>query len=226
MKRASFRTLANVSLWETIPRSLATTFITLLRSRRPYFFGGETLKDFAFACSSASAPARTRRSSLPPRSLAVSQGDASRSTRVARDDSSLGDSGSVGGLSPRGRGARGGSADARPDPRRASGRCRRPRACRAVPRRSEHADALRRSANAVGSGAARALMAAPDSRPGGFALRQLVDELGPAVPRRRGEARPTCRRRRASALRASSGSSPREEHEPPSRSASRSSSTA
>ncbi len=30
MKRASFRTLANVSLWETIPRSLATTFITLL----------------------------------------------------------------------------------------------------------------------------------------------------------------------------------------------------
>src|SRR4029079_2418527 len=67
MKRASFRTLANVSLWETIPRSLATTFITLLpisalyffARARPfcsalplwalYFFGGETLKDFAFA---------------------------------------------------------------------------------------------------------------------------------------------------------------------------------
>ena len=35
MKRASFRTLANVSLWETIPRSLATTFITLLPITRP-----------------------------------------------------------------------------------------------------------------------------------------------------------------------------------------------
>ncbi|MGH3070829.1 MAG: protein translocase subunit SecD, partial [Gaiellaceae bacterium] len=49
MKRASFRTLSNVSLWETIPRSLATTFITLLPISTLYFFGGETLKDFAFA---------------------------------------------------------------------------------------------------------------------------------------------------------------------------------
>ncbi len=49
MKRASFRTLANVSLWETIPRSLATTFITLLPIATLYLFGGETLKDFAFA---------------------------------------------------------------------------------------------------------------------------------------------------------------------------------
>ena len=49
MRRASFRTLANVSLWETIPRSLATTFITLLPIGTLYFFGGETLKDFAFA---------------------------------------------------------------------------------------------------------------------------------------------------------------------------------
>ena len=30
MKRSSFRVIGNVSLWETIPRSLATTFITLL----------------------------------------------------------------------------------------------------------------------------------------------------------------------------------------------------
>ena len=49
MRRASFRTMANVSLWETIPRSLATTFITLLPISALYFFGGETLKDFAFA---------------------------------------------------------------------------------------------------------------------------------------------------------------------------------
>jgi SecD/SecF fusion protein len=49
MRRASIRTIGNVSLWETIRRSLATTFITLLPITALYFFGGETLKDFAFA---------------------------------------------------------------------------------------------------------------------------------------------------------------------------------
>jgi SecD/SecF fusion protein len=49
MKRASFRVLTNVSLWETIPRSLATTFITLLPIISLLAFGGDTLKDFAFA---------------------------------------------------------------------------------------------------------------------------------------------------------------------------------
>jgi SecD/SecF fusion protein len=49
MKRASFRVLANVSLWETIPRSLATTFITLVPIFSLWLFGGDTLKDFAFA---------------------------------------------------------------------------------------------------------------------------------------------------------------------------------
>ena len=41
--------LANVSLWETIPRSLATTFITLVPIMSLLLFGGDTLKDFAFA---------------------------------------------------------------------------------------------------------------------------------------------------------------------------------
>jgi SecD/SecF fusion protein len=49
MRRASFATIANVSLWETIRRSLATTFITLLPVLSLLFFGGATLKDFAFA---------------------------------------------------------------------------------------------------------------------------------------------------------------------------------
>ncbi len=39
----------NVSLWETIRRSLATTFITLLPVAALFLFGGATLKDFAFA---------------------------------------------------------------------------------------------------------------------------------------------------------------------------------
>jgi SecD/SecF fusion protein len=49
MRRASFATITNVSLWETIRRSLATTFITLLPVGALYFFGGATLQDFAFA---------------------------------------------------------------------------------------------------------------------------------------------------------------------------------
>jgi SecD/SecF fusion protein len=49
MRRASFRVIGNVSLWEVLPRSLATTFITLLPIASLYVFGGETLKDFAFA---------------------------------------------------------------------------------------------------------------------------------------------------------------------------------
>ena len=49
MKRGSFRQITNVSLWETIPRSLATTFITLLPILALLIFGGATLNDFAFA---------------------------------------------------------------------------------------------------------------------------------------------------------------------------------
>jgi SecD/SecF fusion protein len=49
MRRASISTIVNVSLWETIRRSLATTFITLLPIASLFLFGGATLKDFAFA---------------------------------------------------------------------------------------------------------------------------------------------------------------------------------
>jgi SecD/SecF fusion protein len=49
MRRQPFSTIANVSLWETIRRSLATTFITLLPIIALEVFGGATLKDFAFA---------------------------------------------------------------------------------------------------------------------------------------------------------------------------------
>jgi SecD/SecF fusion protein len=49
MRRASIRVIGNVSLWEVLPRSLATTFITLVPVAALYFFGGDTLKDFAFA---------------------------------------------------------------------------------------------------------------------------------------------------------------------------------
>jgi SecD/SecF fusion protein len=49
MRRSSIATIVNVSLWETIRRSLATSFITLLPIGALFLYGGATLKDFAFA---------------------------------------------------------------------------------------------------------------------------------------------------------------------------------
>jgi SecD/SecF fusion protein len=49
MRGSSIATITNVSLWETIRRSLATTFITLLPVLSLYFFGGATLQTFALA---------------------------------------------------------------------------------------------------------------------------------------------------------------------------------
>ena len=97
MKRASFRTLANVSLWETIPRSLATTFITLLPISALYFFGGETLKDFAFALLvGIGAGAYSSIFIAAPLVAVFKEREPEYARR--RDDASLGDAGSVGGL--------------------------------------------------------------------------------------------------------------------------------
>jgi SecD/SecF fusion protein len=49
MRHATIAQIVNTSVWETVRRSLATTFITLLPVGALYFFGGETLQDFAFA---------------------------------------------------------------------------------------------------------------------------------------------------------------------------------
>ena len=49
MRKQPFATIVNVSLWETIRRSLATSFITLLPVGALFLYGGATLKDFAFA---------------------------------------------------------------------------------------------------------------------------------------------------------------------------------
>ena len=97
MKRASFRTLANVSLWETIPRSLATTFITLLPIATLYFFGGETLRDFAFALLVGIGAGAYSSIFIAAPLVAVLK---EREPEYARrkDDSPLGDAGSVGGL--------------------------------------------------------------------------------------------------------------------------------
>ena len=97
MKRASFRTLANVSLWETIPRSLATTFITLLPITALYFFGGDTLKDFGFALLVGIGAGAYSSIFIAAPLVAVLK---EREPEYARrkDDASLGDAGSVGGL--------------------------------------------------------------------------------------------------------------------------------
>jgi SecD/SecF fusion protein len=49
MPRASIATIANVSVWEVLRRSIVTSVITLLPILALFIFGGATLKDFAFA---------------------------------------------------------------------------------------------------------------------------------------------------------------------------------
>jgi SecD/SecF fusion protein len=49
MRRSTIKEIVNTSLWETVRRSLATTIITLLPVGALYLFGGDVLKDFAFA---------------------------------------------------------------------------------------------------------------------------------------------------------------------------------
>jgi SecD/SecF fusion protein len=49
MPRAAFSQIVNRSMSEVLTRSLATTFCTLLPVTALFLFGGETLKDFAFA---------------------------------------------------------------------------------------------------------------------------------------------------------------------------------
>src|SRR5215213_2490243 len=49
MPRATFSQIANRSMSEVLTRSLATSFVVLLPVGSLLFFGGETLKDFAFA---------------------------------------------------------------------------------------------------------------------------------------------------------------------------------
>src|SRR5674476_74936 len=49
LARMPYGDMVNVSLWETLTRSLNTSFMSLLPVLCLLFFGGETLKDFAFA---------------------------------------------------------------------------------------------------------------------------------------------------------------------------------
>lgn len=49
MSRLPYADMVNHSLWETLTRSLVTSFLTLLPVLMLLFFGGTTLTDFAFA---------------------------------------------------------------------------------------------------------------------------------------------------------------------------------
>ena len=174
MKRASFRTIANVSLWETIPRSLATTFITLLPITALYFFGGDTLKDFAFALLvGIGAGAYSSIFIAAPLVAVLKEREPEYARR--RDDSSLGDAGSVGGLLKEAEALAAGrpTPDLIPDVfqgDRHEPRCqetaRAPEPARRRPaRRARPAPRAARSGTAAASGARRAPMAARGSVP-------------------------------------------------------------
>jgi SecD/SecF fusion protein len=49
LRRHTYGQIVNISLWETLTRSLNTSIITLLPIASLFVFGGSTLKDFAFA---------------------------------------------------------------------------------------------------------------------------------------------------------------------------------
>jgi SecD/SecF fusion protein len=49
MRKASFAQIANISIAETLRRSITTTMLTLLPIVSLFVYGGSTLKDFAFA---------------------------------------------------------------------------------------------------------------------------------------------------------------------------------
>jgi SecD/SecF fusion protein len=49
LRKHTYPQIVNISLWETMTRSLNTSVITLLPILSLYLFGGSTLKDFAFA---------------------------------------------------------------------------------------------------------------------------------------------------------------------------------
>lgn len=49
LRKHSYDQIVNISLWETLTRSLNTSFITLLPILSLFLFGGATLQDFAFA---------------------------------------------------------------------------------------------------------------------------------------------------------------------------------
>jgi hypothetical protein len=49
LRKNSFSQIVNVSVWETLTRSINTTLITVVPILCLLFFGGSTLKDFAFA---------------------------------------------------------------------------------------------------------------------------------------------------------------------------------
>jgi SecD/SecF fusion protein len=49
LRRHTYGQIVNISLWETLTRSLNTSIITLLPIASLFVFGGNTLKDFAFA---------------------------------------------------------------------------------------------------------------------------------------------------------------------------------
>ena len=65
MPSAAFSQIVNRSMSEVIVRSLATRFCTLLPVLALFLFGGETLKDFAFALIVGTSRAPTRRCSSP-----------------------------------------------------------------------------------------------------------------------------------------------------------------
>ena len=181
MRRSPFATIANVSLWETIRRSLATTFITLLPVVVALLFGGATLKDFAFALIVGITSGAYSSIFIAAPLLTIWK---EREPEYARRKGQEPERGRTGGQPARRvRACRAEAPGARRrDARARGGRAGRRRRADAGARRRAAAAGRRprRSASAAGSGEARSRMAEPANR----SARSRRSSCSPASARR------------------------------------------
>ena len=131
LRKNSFAQIVNVSIWETLTRSLNTSLITLFPILTLLLFGGSTLKDFAFALLIGIAAGAYSSIFIAAPLLALWKGheaEFQRRDAVGIEKATLGHGGS-------GNGRRHGRRRRRSRPRRSP---RRPRAsrrpCRCPPR--------------------------------------------------------------------------------------------
>ncbi len=85
LRKNSFSQIVNVSIWETLTRSINTTLITVVPILTLLLFGGSTLKDFAFALAIGIMSGAYSSLFVASPLLAVLEGARARVPQAARD---------------------------------------------------------------------------------------------------------------------------------------------
>ena len=171
LRKNSYGQIVNISLWETLTRSMNTSLITLCRSSALFIFGGDTLKDFAFALLIGIASGAYSSIFIAAPLLALLKEREPEYRRLRGSDAmvtkaTLGTPvGSVGTAAPAPQPARGGRRRGR-RPARGSVEQRRAAAARIRSRRTSAQPARRRASGATSAATGRTAAPARPSRPG------------------------------------------------------------